>query len=362
MKISFFSSWMIRCGIADYSAFFVDALKGQGVEVLVIAAPAQMNPLRYYFLGRSMNAVQIAHIQYEPSFFGSRLLISIVNYYIFISQIKIPRVITIHEIFTFGKGNLFLRIAERINYFLLKQIFSHCDAIIVHSIEMRNLLYTIGIAAEVLLHDVPVPSVDSPVPARGSMFVKDNNFKRTLAIFGFVNNRKNYELVLKAMQRLPLYSLIIAGGKHPKDRSAYYSNLKRMIKDFQLESRVRITGYLTQKEILGILSHTNVILAPFRYSVGSSSLGFAIACGKAIIASDIPYMKELKEIGIGIELFREDDINELVEKISLVMEDNVQRERLEHLTKHFRESHGYPCAASDLCELYSRLIKGGSSR
>src|ERR1700719_4807917 len=104
-----------------------------------------------------------------------------------------------------------------------------------------------------------------------------------LAIFGFVSAYKGYETVLNAIRLLPdNVTLVIAGGKHPCNsgdktldsilgflHTGAWSRptMPRLPGRFtsadrdRLRKRVRITGYLSQTEMVNILNGTDIALA-----------------------------------------------------------------------------------------------------
>ncbi len=67
-----FTSWQVRCGIANYASLLVDALnKLDDTQVTVVPFDRQAHPRSdYEAWGRQLNAADVAHIQHEYTFFG----------------------------------------------------------------------------------------------------------------------------------------------------------------------------------------------------------------------------------------------------------------------------------------------------
>jgi glycosyltransferase involved in cell wall biosynthesis len=132
----------------------------------------------------------------------------------------------------------------------------------------------------------PAPPLPPREEARRALDV-EGRFVATL--FGFLSRRKGHALAVEAMRALPEdVVLLLAGGRHPDDRTGYAEGIQRLIHEGHLENRVRITGYLPPDEVARVMSATDLILAPFTESSGSGSLALAFACGKPILASRIP--------------------------------------------------------------------------
>ena len=100
MKISLFTSWQVRCGIADYAAHLVEALQQlPDTQVAIVPFDRQTHPRADYVRwGQEMNAGEVAHIQHEYSFFGYRLPWRN-QFGPFVAQIRKPLVITRHVTF-----------------------------------------------------------------------------------------------------------------------------------------------------------------------------------------------------------------------------------------------------------------------
>ena len=104
MKISFYTNWQKQCGIADYSARFKTALEKTGAAVTIVPVGLKKGVFDLVRLGKMMNDADIAHIQHEFSFFANAFMLrSFANCSLFLRQINIPRVLTMHEVVTFGR-------------------------------------------------------------------------------------------------------------------------------------------------------------------------------------------------------------------------------------------------------------------
>jgi glycosyltransferase involved in cell wall biosynthesis len=275
MKISFYTSWNNKCGIADYSARFKSALAKTGAAVTIVPVGREKGIFDLIRLGKMMNDADIAHIQHEFSFFANAFMVrSFVNCSLFLRQIKIPKVLTMHEVVPLGDhlGRFpFLR--------LYRTIFASVDVIIVHTEKHRRTIMEMGVNGDkVILLPIPIPEIELPVDTK-MQYKKLIGFdgKQVLTVFGFLNSRKGYELVLDAIKDLDDCVFLIAGGQHYRDQSGYAERLMNRIREMRLEQRATILGYLPESRIPAVMGATDIVLAPFRDMPGSASLSLGVA-------------------------------------------------------------------------------------
>lgn len=355
MKISLYTSWDSKCGIADYSSQFKAALEKLGTSVEIVPVGRRKGILDSIRLGKMMNAADIAHVQHEYSFFANAFMVrSFVNCVLFLRQVRIPKVLTMHEVVPLGSQLSrfpFLR--------LYRTIFASTDIITVHTEKHRRTILEMGIHGDkVLLMPLPIPEIEQPVHSRQHYKKLVGVEGRTvLTIFGFLNNRKGYELAIDSVKDLDDCVLLIAGGQHARDKSGYAELLMNRIREMKLEDRVRMLGFLPESQIPVVMGATDIVLAPFHDMPGSASLGLGVAYHKPIIGSDIEQMLELKSRGIGVEIFQKDEQGDLREKIISLKGDNRRQNELEDLSRSYAGEYSYSKTAVRLTELYSRLLK-----
>jgi glycosyltransferase involved in cell wall biosynthesis len=242
---------------------------------------------------------------------------------------------------------------------LYRMIFASVDVITVHTEKHRRTILGMGVDRDkVILIPIPVPEIE---PLRNTkQHYKELlgvDGKQVLTVFGFLNTRKGYELVLDAIQDLDECVFLIAGGPPPRDKSGYAEQLMNRIREMRLEQRARILGYLTESQITAVMGATDIILAPFRDMPGSASLSLGVAYHKAIIGSDIEQMKELKSGGIGVELFQIEKKGDLRDKIVALAGDARRQAELEQLSKTYADKYSFSNTAVQLGKQYAALLK-----
>jgi len=369
MRVSFYTSWNIKCGIADYVSSIVRALENSGTTVTIIPVRDDKKTFHFVADGKKMNHADIAHVQHEYSFFSNNRLpfvyplMSLWHFFIFETQIKIPKIITLHEFSTVPGRNPFMLF---LGYVFLKTyaiMLNRFDHIFVHTSRFRDTLVRCGIKSEKITDfPVPVPSPGMP-PAESD--VDALAFKRSLSpddkpiltIFGFVNARKGYEVALHAVRANRDCTLVIAGGPQPGDRSGYFENLVTQVKELHLEEKVKILGFLSESDLHKVMQSTDIFIAPFLDASGSASLTHVAAYQKPIIGSDIATIKELKELGLGIELFKTGDSVDLTNTLRRLLNNKDEQRLLIELTAEFINCYSYDCFADELKSLYERQIR-----
>lgn len=92
-------------------------------------------------------------------------------------------------------------------------------------------------------------------------------------------------------------------------------------------SRVSYAGFVSGEEKIKLLSRAKVFVFPSRHEAHPVSVLEALACGKAVIVSDIPELRHIGEKRIGLT-FRSGSSLDLSEKLSLLLEDSGLRQSL----------------------------------
>jgi glycosyltransferase involved in cell wall biosynthesis len=370
MKVSLYTEWNKKCGIADYSRDLVRSLEKIGLTVEITTVSDNKSTARFLDDGKRLNNADVAHIQHEYTLFtNSRVpflfsLMSLWHFYMFSSQINIPKFITLHELLTLAKLNPLMRF---LGFLLLKTyiiILKKFDHIIVHTNRFREILIHNGIEKErITVFPVPVPVYQVPridYSSQAQAFKRSLSIKessKVLSIIGFVYARKGYEVALSAVKDLENCTLLIAGGPQPGDTTGYFENLVMKIKELNLGNKIRILGFLPETELQRVILITDIILAPFYDASGTSSLTRNALYQKPIIASDIPTVTELKDLGLGIELFKSRQSDDLRIKIQHLLDSKEKQHSLSELTAQFIIKYNYDSFANILTSLYKQKLR-----
>jgi len=371
-----FSPWQVRCGIADYTAHLVEALRAlDDVQVSVVPFDRRPHPRSDYAdWGRRMNTGDVAHIQHEYAFFG--YLLPWRNHFrSFISQIRRPLVITKHVSFDgpltlVGQGWLsFVRRAKWSMYnrwlgayatYLNRDTFDVARQIIVLDTHLKDQLIVRGIRSEKI--NVIPPGVPRVPRAMGGERLRAEwgwSDKRIIGQFGFITPAKGHALALDVVAHLPDdHVLLVAGGlRREADRGALDA-VRQRIARLNLEDRVRITGYLNAVDVPAHIHACDVLIYPYTHVDSSYSVMTGLAYQTVpVIISDVSAHRELAERRAGVELFRSGDPADLRRAIQSVLNDEERRAAMRRDTLRFAQEYSWQAIARKTREVYLRALQ-----
>jgi glycosyltransferase involved in cell wall biosynthesis len=351
------TSWSERCGIADYSHHLVDALRSR-TEVEVVHATMRPSPRAVYqAMGTGLRAGDVAHVQHAYSFFGGMHPLRS-GWRSVADTPGPPIVLTAHELDLRATGAYRLPPAVERAY---KRRFNRATFLhprvrrwMVHAGELRDALLDLG-APEPRVHYRPLPV--SP-PPRGPVLTAEMRSRlklegrRALVILGFLARRKGYDLALEALRRLPEeYVLVAAGGEHEADRTGTEQWIRGLARELGVMDRLRITGYLSEPELEQVTALADVVLAPFHEMSASASLHFALARGKAVVASDLGENRTLN----CVELFPAGDVAALESAIRFVGDAPLRKRELAAAAARYVRGHSYEALAEACLSLYREV-------
>lgn len=381
MKITMFSSWQVRCGIATYTADLTGALADLP-ETVVEIVPYDRKPhprADYKVWGRAMNTGDVAHIQHEYSFFG--YLTPWANHYgAFVNQIRRPLVITRHVTFDgplMVPGNGTIHMIRRSKWslynrwlgpyatYLNRDTFAIADQIIVLSARLKTHLVERGLEAS-RIHVIPAGVPQVPTASGGRMLRATWNWtdRRVLGMFGYITPVKGHSLAVEALARLPKdVVLLIAGGVRRVQDRPVLTALERQIAALDLRDRVRITGYLSDEDTPAYIDACDLLLYPATHADSSYSLVTGIAYQHApLVASDVFGHREVAERVAGIELFSSSDIDAMVVTIGKLLDNPQRRAELVAETTRYSKQYGWSAVAGQTHSIYLEAMQSESGR
>ena len=153
--------------------------------------------------------------------------------------------------------------------------------------------------------------------------------RRIVVLFGFPHPRKRYEVAIQALERLPPDTvMVLIGSASDNFRRAYLDELRALAARNGTLDRLIITGEVDAGVLGGLLARADVALAPAGYATGSASMGYLIAAGVPIVASDVPAVRALEDAGAGIVTFEGGNVSACVTALQHVLGDPAYREGL----------------------------------
>ncbi len=117
---------------------------------------------------------------------------------------------------------------------------------------------------------------------------KQQSQQKQLVYTGSLYPHKNIKVILKALQKLKDYKLILVGA-----RSIFLKQTQKLIHDFNLEKQVEFAGFLPDEDLIKLYQKSTALVQP-SLSEGFGLTGVeAMAVGLPVICSDIPIFHEI---------------------------------------------------------------------
>ncbi|OQX56802.1 hypothetical protein B5M50_06815 [candidate division KSB1 bacterium 4484_219] len=251
---------------------------------------------------------------------------------------------------------------------VLKQVCNYSTLVVVQAQKAVELLTNVyGVPREKIVfiyHGAPdVPFLD-PAYYKDQFQVEG---RRVILTFGLLSPNKGIEFVIEAMAKVvaefPDVVYIVLGATHPNVKlhwgEAYRLSLERLVKEKKLTEHVIFHNrFVSPEELIKFLIMSDIYVTPYlaKEQIVSGTLTYAVACGKAIISTPYWYAEELLADQRGILVpFRDSDA--LAKKISFLLEDETERNRLRKRAYQFGRQMIWREVATTYTETFERALK-----
>lgn len=310
-KVSMVTPWKQECGNAEYAERLCVALRAfSDITPFDLRNFSEDFELRSKFSVRNhfetliaqinQKASDIVHIQHEFCFFGRSIQRSNREFLRFTRQIHAPIVVTLHTWLDSGvnphkRMKSFLKnpigfVREKLQRKDYYKALCNCRGIVVHSHDTYSQVVSTypKLRNRVRIIQIPISPVESGVL---TPTVTKNVGDIWMLLPGFVSPYKGHSDAIKVLEYLPAnVKLVIAGGRHPKDRGAarYWMELLQMVETKGLQKRVIFTGFLsTGSEQAAVLKQADLFILPYKEvgQSGSAVLADALAYDRPVVTS-----------------------------------------------------------------------------
>lgn len=143
-----------------------------------------------------------------------------------------------------------------------------------------------------------------------------------MIIVGASYYHKNIEIALKAIEDIDKKCKLIIVGKD----SDYILKLKSLVKELHIEEKVNFIGYVPDEDLPSLYYYSKAFVYPTLYEGFGLPILEAMACGTVVITSDNSSLPEV--YGDSALVFKNNDIADLREKMSLLLNDEDLRQSL----------------------------------
>lgn len=270
-------------GIAIYSASLCGELDELGIGVVKIgdklstAADYRVD-FKSLFLKSQLRQIiekeslDLLHIQYVAPHFGKFSLN--LGLLLALSQ-KVPVVVTLHEVHT-AASNL----KEKVLCFLQKLIVKKSGAVMVHTRQQKEYL------------QLKYGKKDVVLVLHGLVLRQMRKLKgKSLLFFGMLNYGKGVEYLIRAMNELPDFTLMVAG----KAVTTGYEQILRLAASENKLGNVSLDiRWVPEAEKWQLIENSDIMIFPYVWApYQSGALHNAFSCGVPVVVTDAGAIAEV---------------------------------------------------------------------
>lgn len=169
---------------------------------------------------------------------------------------------------------------------------------------------------------------------------------------GRLSKEKGILNLIEAIGYIPDAKLLIAGDGPERERIEAY------ISEHKLDGRITLLGYQNQDSIHKYITNSRFVVIP---SICNENCPYsvleAMEIGKPIVASRIGGIPELIVDGENGYLYKADDINELKEKLTLLLDNDDKVNRFAQKSRELYESYYSPDSYyNELIKIYNKVM------
>lgn len=180
--------------------------------------------------------------------------------------------------------------------------------------------------------------------ARKALGVSEND--KMLLSVGELSNRKNHEVIIKAIAKLGnnsiRYFICGTGGLE--------EYLKKIIDDLQLTQQVKLLG--RREDIATLCNCADLFVFPSKQEGLPVALMEAMACGLPIVCSDIRGNVDLIENEKGGYLCKTTDVDAFVENIRMIIDDKELCAKMSEINKNNIKTFELSSVAEEMRKIY----------
>jgi glycosyltransferase involved in cell wall biosynthesis len=178
------------------------------------------------------------------------------------------------------------------------------------------------------------------LPPKGAFKKKFNipEDRKIILYLGRIHKIKGIDILIKAYaymrnkMNLRDIVLVIAG---PDD--GYLNEAKRLAQALDVSNHVLFTGPLYGEDKMAAYIDSEVYVLPSRYETFPMAILEAYACGKPVVASEVGGLRDLVKNGETGLLFKPEDVKQLAERISNILNDDKMAEEMGLRGRNFVE-------------------------
>ncbi len=342
MKIAMLSPFLPdKCGIAIYSDNLLSELKKQA-EIVKIgnyesSADYKLD-FKSFWLKSGLKEIirkekaDALFVQYNPAFFGRYTL----NFNLLRAlKQEVPVVVTLHEVHYEAHGA-----KEKIVKWLEGQIAKRATKVIAHTPQQKSFLEKEYNAKniECIYHGLET-------------YEANKKKSKTVLSFGIISEQKGVQYLIRAMNYLPDYELVIVGKVLNKKLE---EELIKEINECKNKKITRKFSWVSDEERWSTYKKASIVAlshiwAPYQ----SGILHNAMSCGLPVVVTKTGSIYEVAEtFGVG-EIVPPKSPEALAEGIKKVYENY---EKYQQAVMRYREAANWKKVAEEHIELFNKIL------
>lgn len=181
--------------------------------------------------------------------------------------------------------------------------------------------------------------------------------KKRILHIGRLTYYKGQAVLIQAMQQVKNAQLLIVG------KGEQYNLLQNLIKDLQLQDRVKLFGYGTQRQLIGLLASCDIFCLPSleRTEAFGVVLMEAMRYGKPVVASDIPgsgvgWVVQSGETGLLVPV---NQISSFAQALQNLVDNPQKRQQWGEAGAHrFKTVFDIQQVAQQITNIYNKVLAG----
>jgi len=236
------------------------------------------------------------------------------------------------------------------------------NLVIAPSAGMQNVLQQMGVDAEIVIvpNGVDIQPFRSPdiVQNREDFGFKPNDI--LLIYFGRLGPEKNLPFLLRSFrwvaQAYSQVNLLLIGGGPEQE------NLKEMVQEMGIESRVRFTGIIPYELLPGYLPMADAFVTASISEVHPLSVIEAMASGLPVLGIQSPGVGDIVEDGITGYLVDGEDLASFTAKMVRIATDHDKRKQMGIEARKEADQYDIERTTKRLVDCYQQVISSNARR
>lgn len=303
-------------GLHRYGRLIAEEAKTRPNDFVIEASAALdqawwQNLIALHQAAQKLADADVVHFQYNKAIWGETL--SVFNLFIFTLSCKAVLVVTLHDVyweqvpFQWSKLAFYFKamygpqaLAIRFLIHRMGQVFVCTQQELDRLVSVSNLQTKAKETVKVIPHFVETRDIQINLEdVRQSLNLKN---KRIITLLGWIHPRKGHRLVVETLPKLPSDVMVVFAGQNSKgsDGEQFLQELTQLAATLKVSDRLKITGYLSEKELEEYLTVTDIAVCPFMKCSASGSLSTWISISHPKVAAyKLPQIEGYNSISPG---------------------------------------------------------------